>query len=112
VGELLSGFNNLVMVGRLLGIPRRQAKARAGELLERFGLSEAARRPAKSYSTGAGTVTVSVPDRGMLPPLVRELDGHGIAIEESALRKATLDEVFLALTGDHPPATARPEIPR
>src|SRR6516162_794170 len=29
VDELLSGFNNLVMIGRLLGIPRRTAKARA-----------------------------------------------------------------------------------
>ena len=42
VDEMLSGFNNLVMIGRLLGVPRKQAKARAGELLERFGLSEAA----------------------------------------------------------------------
>src|ERR1700751_3980015 len=41
VDELLSGFNNLVMIGRLLGIPRRAAKARAAELLERFGLAEA-----------------------------------------------------------------------
>ena len=52
VDEGLSGTNNLVMIGRLLGIPRAQAKARAAELLERFGLSEAARRPAKTYSGG------------------------------------------------------------
>src|SRR5215469_8779165 len=52
VDELLSGYNNLLMVGRLLGIPRRQAKQRAAELLERFGLAEAARRPAKTYSGG------------------------------------------------------------
>jgi oleandomycin transport system ATP-binding protein len=52
VDELLSGFNNLLMIGRLLGIPRREAKARAGELLERFGLTEAAQRPAKTYSGG------------------------------------------------------------
>jgi oleandomycin transport system ATP-binding protein len=52
VDELLSGFNNLVMIGRLLGISRREAKARAGELLERFDLTEAARRPAKTYSGG------------------------------------------------------------
>ena len=53
VDELLSGFNNLVMIGRLLGTRGgREAKARASELLERFDLTEAARRPAKTYSGG------------------------------------------------------------
>ena len=52
VDEGLSGTNNLVMIGRLLGIPRAQAKARAAELLERFDLADAASRPAKTYSGG------------------------------------------------------------
>jgi oleandomycin transport system ATP-binding protein len=39
VDELLSGLNNLVMIGRLLGISRGEAKARAAELLERFDLT-------------------------------------------------------------------------
>jgi oleandomycin transport system ATP-binding protein len=52
VDEGLSGTNNLVMIARLLGIPRAQAKARAAELLERFDLTEAASRPAKTYSGG------------------------------------------------------------
>jgi oleandomycin transport system ATP-binding protein len=226
VDELLSGFNNLVMIGRLLGIPRSVAKARASELLERFDLTEAARRPAKTYSGGMrrrldlaaslvgrprvlfldepttgldprsrnelwsivrgltadgvtvllttqyleeadqlchditvmdrgkviatgtpdelkakvsgqvlavtpadaarladverviaartglapsvapeqGTVTVQVADSGVLPALVRDLDDKGIAIDEFALRKATLDEVFLSLTGQAPDA--------
>jgi oleandomycin transport system ATP-binding protein len=221
VDELLSGLNNLVMIGRLLGIGRRAAKARASELLERFDLSEAARRPAKTYSGGmrrrldlaaslvgrprvlfldepttgldprsrtelwsivrgltadgvtvllttqyleeadqlchditvmdkgkviatgtpdelkakvsgqvlavtpadpgqaahieailtqrhrltaaicadSAAVTVAVPDSALVPALVRELDEAGIAIEELALRKPSLDEVFLALTG-------------
>jgi oleandomycin transport system ATP-binding protein len=221
VDELLSGFNNLVMIGRLLGIPRARAKARARELLERFDLTEAARRPAKAYSGGmrrrldlaaslvgrprvlfldepttgldprsrnelwsivrgltadgvtvllttqyldeadrlchditvmdkgkviatgtpdelkakisgqvlavtpadpdraaqierilterhqltaavspdSAAVTVAVPDSALVPALVRELDEAGIAIEELALRKPSLDEVFLALTG-------------
>ena len=220
VDEMLSGFNNLVMIGRLLGIPRGQAKARATELLERFGLAEAARRPAKTYSGGmrrrldlaasmvgrpqvlfldepttgldprsrkelweivrgltadgatvllttqyleeadrlchditvvdhgkviaagtpgelkarvsgqvlevtpadssraaeiaaiitertgsspatspdSGTVTVQVPDASAVPTLVRDLDDKGIAVEELALRKPSLDEVFLSLT--------------
>jgi oleandomycin transport system ATP-binding protein len=226
VDEMLSGFNNLVMIGRLLGIPRRQAKARAAELLERFDLTEAARRPAKTYSGGmrrrldlaasmvgrpqvlfldepttgldprsrrelwdivrglaadgvtvllttqyleeadqlchditvidhgkviasgtpdglkakvsgqvlaitpedpsrlddiralitertgfsladatqADTVTVQVPNSAVLPALVRELDDRGVALAEIALRKASLDEVFFALTGSAPQA--------
>jgi oleandomycin transport system ATP-binding protein len=52
VDEGLSGTNNLVMIGRLLGIPRAQAKARAAELLDRFDLTDAAGRPAKTYSGG------------------------------------------------------------
>ena len=230
VDEMLSGLNNLVMIGRLLGIPRQAAKARAGELLERFGLAEAARRPAKTYSGGmrrrldlaasmvgrpqvlfldepttgldprsrkelwgivrglaadgvtvllttqyleeadqlchditvvdhgkviasgtpdelkakvsgqvlaitpedpsrlndirtlvaeragfsladapqadgpqADTVTVQVPNSAVLPALVRELDDRGIALAEFALRKASLDEVFFALTGSDSP---------
>jgi oleandomycin transport system ATP-binding protein len=221
VDELLSGFNNLVMIGRLLGISRPAAKARASELLERFDLTEAARRPARTYSGGmrrrldlaaslvgrprvlfldepttgldprsrnelwsivrgltadgvtvllttqyleeadrlchditvmdkgkviatgtpdelkakvsgqvlavtpaeaqatahieailterhrltvtispdSATVTAAVPDSALVPTLVRELDEAGIAIEELALRKPSLDEVFLALTG-------------
>jgi oleandomycin transport system ATP-binding protein len=52
VDDGLTGRNNLVMIGRLLGLPRREAKARATELLGRFGLSDAAGRPAKTYSGG------------------------------------------------------------
>jgi oleandomycin transport system ATP-binding protein len=224
VDEMLSGFNNLVMIGRLLGIPRKAAKARASELLERFGLSEAATRPAKTYSGGmrrrldlaasmvgrpavlfldepttgldprsrnelwamvrgltadgatvllttqyleeadhlchditvidhgaviaagspdelkarvggqvlavtaadpsrvtdiealvaertgltpatspySGTVSVQVSDPAVVPALVRELDDKGIAVEELTLRKPSLDEVFLSLTGSAP----------
>jgi oleandomycin transport system ATP-binding protein len=52
VDEGLSGTNNLIMIGRLLGIPRPDARARARELLARFELSDAAARPAKTYSGG------------------------------------------------------------
>ena len=52
VDEYLTGFENLEMVGRLYRLPRREARARAGELLERFDLSDAASRPAKTYSGG------------------------------------------------------------
>jgi oleandomycin transport system ATP-binding protein len=52
VDEGLSGTNNLVLIGRLLGLSRSAAKARARELLERFELTDAAGRPAKTYSGG------------------------------------------------------------
>ncbi|AXK32071.1 ATP-binding cassette domain-containing protein [Streptomyces armeniacus] len=52
VDENLTGTENLLLIGRLLGIPRREAKARAAELLERFQLSDAAGRAVKTFSGG------------------------------------------------------------
>jgi ABC-2 type transport system ATP-binding protein len=52
VDEDLTGAENLVLLGRLLGFKRAQAKARAAELLEGFGLAEAAGRLVKHYSGG------------------------------------------------------------
>ncbi|MGY1630953.1 ATP-binding cassette domain-containing protein [Geodermatophilus sp. SYSU D01186] len=52
VDEYLTGFENLEMVGRLYRLGRREARSRAGELLERFDLTAAADRPAKTYSGG------------------------------------------------------------
>src|SRR3954447_23248662 len=52
VHEQLTGEENLVMVGRLYGARRRAARARAGELLERFRLADAARRVVKTCSGG------------------------------------------------------------
>jgi len=52
VDEDLSGQENLVLVGRLLGLSWRDAKRRASELLEAFGLAEAAGRQVQTYSGG------------------------------------------------------------
>ncbi|HEY6497030.1 MAG TPA: ATP-binding cassette domain-containing protein [Trebonia sp.] len=52
VDEGLSGTNNLIMIGRLLGLRRSDARARAAELLARFELTDAAGRAAKTYSGG------------------------------------------------------------
>jgi len=52
VDENLTGLENLTMVGRLYGENRKRAKARGRELLARFDLSDAAKRPAKTYSGG------------------------------------------------------------
>jgi daunorubicin resistance ABC transporter ATP-binding subunit len=52
VDENLTGRENLRLVGRLTHLPRRVVRARADELLERFGLGDAADRPARTYSGG------------------------------------------------------------
>ncbi|HJS27330.1 MAG TPA: ATP-binding cassette domain-containing protein [Actinomycetota bacterium] len=52
VDELLSGEENLYMLGRLLGTSRPSARARAKELLEAFDLSDAAGKYVKAYSGG------------------------------------------------------------
>ena len=223
VDEGLSGTNNLIMIGRLLGVPRGEARSRAADLLVRFDLADAASRPVKTYSGGmrrrldlaaslvgrprvlyldepttgldprsrtdvwamirglvadgvtvllttqyldeadqlahdivvidrgkviatgspdelkakaggqvlqvgpadrdrlaeaagllavlakaevvtdaeAGLVTAPVADAALLPHIVRELDDRGIELAEFTLRKASLDEVFFALTGHH-----------
>jgi len=223
VDEGLSGTNNLIMIGRLLGVPRSEARARAAELLARFDLADAAARPVKTYSggmrrrldlaaslvgqprvlyldepttgldprsrtdvwamirglvadgvtvllttqyldeadqlahdivvidrgkviatgspdelkaktggqvllvapsdpgrlaetamlleavagaevttdVGAGAVSAPVTDKTLLPRVVRELDDRGIELAEFTLRKASMDEVFFALTGHH-----------
>src|ERR1700747_3164008 len=52
VDELLTGRENLEMFGRLFNLSHEQTRRRAGELLQRFGLAEAADRPARTYSGG------------------------------------------------------------
>ncbi|MCB5178470.1 ATP-binding cassette domain-containing protein [Streptomyces antimicrobicus] len=52
VDEYLTGRENLQMVGQLYQMSAKAAKARAGELLERFNLADAADRTAKTYSGG------------------------------------------------------------
>ena len=52
VDEDLTGRENLILLGRLLGLKRNQAKARADELLGAFGLTEASGKLVKNYSGG------------------------------------------------------------
>jgi ABC-2 type transport system ATP-binding protein len=52
VDGLLTGRANLEMIGRLYHLPASEARTRAGELLERFGLADAGDRLAKEYSGG------------------------------------------------------------
>ena len=52
VDETLTGWDNLVMFGRLYHLGRKKSVDRANELLERFDLTESARRPITTYSGG------------------------------------------------------------
>jgi len=52
VDEMLTGRENLVMMGRLYRLTKKSAAERAQELLEEFDLVQAADRPAKTYSGG------------------------------------------------------------
>jgi oleandomycin transport system ATP-binding protein len=101
VDENLTGFENLEMVGRLYHMRPAEARARADELLERFDLSEAAKRPAKTYSGGMRrrldlaaslvgrpevlfldepTTGLDPRSRGGLWDLVRQLVGDGVTV--------------------------------
>jgi ABC-2 type transport system ATP-binding protein len=68
IDEYLTGFENLEMIGRLYHVGWKKARQRAHELLERFDLTDAANRPAKTYSGGmrrrldlAGALVTSPP---------------------------------------------------
>ena len=68
IDEYLTGFENLEMIGRLYHVGAKKARQRAHELLERFDLTDAANRPAKTYSGGmrrrldlAGALVTSPP---------------------------------------------------
>ena len=52
VDEILGGRQNLVMFGRLYGLSTADARVRADDLLDRFGLAEAAERAVSTYSGG------------------------------------------------------------
>jgi ABC-2 type transport system ATP-binding protein len=99
--EVLSGRQNLVMIARLSGLRRAEAKARASELLERFDLADAADRVLKGYSGGmrrrldlaAGLVTrppvlfLDEPTTGLDPTsrvrmwgVIRELVADGVTL--------------------------------
>ena len=99
--EVLTGRENLVMVGRLSGLRRTQARARASELLDQFDLADAADRVLKGYSGGmrrrldlaAGLVTrppvlfLDEPTTGLDPTsrmrmwgVIRELVTDGVTL--------------------------------
>ncbi|NUR69420.1 MAG: ATP-binding cassette domain-containing protein [Hamadaea sp.] len=52
VDDALTGAENLRLIARLLELPRMQARRRVAEVLDRFGLADAAGRPVRTYSGG------------------------------------------------------------
>jgi ABC-2 type transport system ATP-binding protein len=101
VDEVLTGRQNLVMIGRLSGLRRREARARATELLDQFDLTDAGGRILKEYSGGmrrrldlaAGLVTrppvlfLDEPTTGLDPGarlrmwnVIRELVADGVTL--------------------------------
>ena len=52
VDETLTGWDNLIMFGRLYHLSAKQAKIRTDELLAQFSLTDAAKRPIRTYSGG------------------------------------------------------------
>jgi oleandomycin transport system ATP-binding protein len=101
VDESLTGTENLILIGRLLGLPRPDSRARAAELLARFNLSDAADRAAGKYSGGmrrrldlaAGLVGrprllyLDEPTTGLDPrsrndmwDIIRDLVGDGVTV--------------------------------
>jgi ABC-2 type transport system ATP-binding protein len=139
VDDLQTGEENLRMMGRLAGLPGREARRRAAELLERFDLAEAGRRTVATWSGGmrrrldlaAGlvgrpsVVFLDEPSTGLDPrsrqavwEVVTELTGSGVTVflttqylEEAdrlADRVAVLDGG--RVVADGPPARLKEQV--
>ncbi|MFI7221588.1 ATP-binding cassette domain-containing protein [Nonomuraea angiospora] len=104
VDEKLTGTQNLLLVGRLLGLSRPAARARARELLARFGLEEAAGRAASGYSGGMrrrldlAVSLVSRPRILFLDEPTTGLDPHARGELWDVVRELTADGVTVLLT--------------
>jgi ABC-2 type transport system ATP-binding protein len=100
VDENLTGFENLEMVGRLYHLGRRASRERARELLGGFDLADAGDRLVRTYSGGMRRRLDPLRRRrGAIAAAIRRLDEAGVGIDDIALRRPTLDDVFLELTG-------------
>ncbi|MEV4318230.1 ATP-binding cassette domain-containing protein [Actinocrispum sp. NPDC049592] len=104
VDELLTGRENLVLVGKLLHLGRRGAAARAAALLERFDLVDAADRPVKTYSGGMrrrldlASCLVSEPEVLFLDEPTTGLDPASRITLWQTVRKLVDDGVTVLLT--------------
>ena len=97
VDETLTGVENLILIGRLLGLSRAGARRRAAELLEQFQLADAGGRATKTYSGGMRRrldLAASLVGR----PRVLYLDEPTTGLDPRA--RSDLWEVIRELTGD------------
>jgi ABC-2 type transport system ATP-binding protein len=97
VDEVLSGRENLVMFGRLNQLGAAAARVRADELLERFGLAEAADRPASGYSGGMRR-RLDLAAGLLMAPAVLFLDEPTTGLDPRA--RALIHEAVLGLAAD------------
>ena len=104
VDEILTGRENIVMVGRLYHMPRNQAKQRAGELLQQFSLTDAADRQVKTYSGGMrrrldlAASIVARPNILFLDEPTTGLDARARIAMWETIRKLVSDGMTLLLT--------------
>ena len=104
VDENLTGLENIAMVGRLYHLSAAESRRRAKDILERFRLSEAANRPAKTYSGGMrrrldlGASLVGKPDVLFLDEPTTGLDPRGRQEMWDTIRELVKDGTTLLLT--------------
>lgn len=117
VDNLLTGEENLRLTADLNHLSGKDGKRAAADLLERFDLTDAARKPASTYSGGmrrrldlamtahsdGEALALRVPNDGSLrslKALLDRLDNESIEVDGLSVHTPDLDDVFLALTGD------------
>ena len=104
VDEYLTGFENLVMVGRLYGFRKARARRRADELLERFDLVDVGGRPTKTYSGGLrrrldlAAALVAAPPVLVLDEPTTGLDPRSRLAMWDVIRELVADGTTLLLT--------------
>jgi ABC-2 type transport system ATP-binding protein len=97
VDEDLTGRENLILIGRLLGLKHADAKARADELLEAFGIAEAAGRLVKNYSGGMRR-RLDIAASIVVTPEVMFLDEPTTGLDPRS--RSQVWDIIRALTGE------------
>ncbi|ORB72130.1 ATP-binding cassette domain-containing protein [Mycobacterium scrofulaceum] len=95
---VLTGRENLVLFGRLRGLHRRDAKGRADELIEQFGLNAAANRAVLTYSGGMRR-RVDLAAALVVPPKVLFLDEPTVGLDPRGRRDVWALVSSLAMQG-------------
>jgi ABC-2 type transport system ATP-binding protein len=104
VDDTLTGEENIVLLARLSRLGRRRSRQRAAELLERFDLTDAARRPVRTYSGGMrrrldlATCLIAEPPVLFLDEPTTGLDPTSRATLWALVRDQVADGVTVLLT--------------